>query len=65
MKGQPLIKGLLPVSCRVALKPGLLFSTMRASDSALWDLLLEPGRGQTSNVVSVVCQRKLAPTAKR
>lgn len=51
--------------CRVAVKPGLVFSAVRASDPALWDMLLEPGPGQTSNMVSVVCQRKLALTAKR
>lgn len=58
-------ESLLPVSCRVAVKPGLVFSTVRASDPALWDMLLEPGPGQTQDVVSVVCQRKLALTAKR
>lgn len=64
-QSEPLIKGLSHASCRVAVKPGLVFSAVRASDSALWDMLLEPGQGQTSNTVSVVCQRKLAPTAKR
>ncbi|XP_011615962.2 transmembrane protein 132D isoform X1 [Takifugu rubripes] len=50
---------------RVLLKSGLLFSAMRPSDPALWELLLEPGQGRSSNVVSVVCRRKLAVTAKR
>lgn len=64
-QSEPLIKGLSRASCRVAVKPGLVFSAVRASDSALWDVLLEPGWGQTSNTVSVVCLRKRAPAAKR
>lgn len=59
------IKEMFLGSCRVVLKSGLLFSAMRPSDSALWEMLLEPGQGQSSNMVSVVCQRKLAGTAKR
>lgn len=56
---------LSPVSYRVGVRPALLFSAMRASDPALWDMLLEPGQGHSSNTVSVVCQRKVALTAKR
>ena len=47
---------------RASVKTGLSFSAVRPSDSALWDIVAEPGRGAT---VSVVCQRKVAITAKR
>ncbi|XP_073334373.1 transmembrane protein 132D-like [Pagrus major] len=47
---------------RATVKTGLSFSAVRPSDSALWDIVVEPGRGAT---VSVVCQRKVAITAKR
>ncbi|XP_054468515.1 transmembrane protein 132D [Anoplopoma fimbria] len=50
---------------RVAVKAGLSFSVARPSDSALWDIVVEPGRGTTPNTISVVCQRKVAITAKR
>lgn len=48
--------------CRASVKTGLSFSAVRPSDSALWDIVAEPGRGAT---ISVVCQRKVAITAKR
>ncbi|XP_041816502.1 transmembrane protein 132C [Chelmon rostratus] len=50
---------------RATVKSGLSFSAARPSDSALWDIVVEPGRGATPNTVSVVCQRKVAVTAKR
>lgn len=53
------------VCCRGTVKSGLSFSAARPSDSALWDIVVEPGRGATPNTVSVVCQRKVAVTAKR
>ncbi|KAG7223870.1 hypothetical protein INR49_015126 [Caranx melampygus] len=40
-------------------------SAARPSDSALWDILVEPGRGASPNTVSVVCHRKVTITAKR
>lgn len=51
--------------CRAAVKMGLSFSAARPSDSALWDMVVEPGRGAAPNTVSVVCRRKVAVTAKR
>ncbi|XP_044190576.1 transmembrane protein 132C [Thunnus albacares] len=50
---------------RATMKTGLSFSAARPSDSALWDIVVEPGRGATPNTVSVVCQRKVSVTAKR
>ncbi|XP_026153655.1 transmembrane protein 132D [Mastacembelus armatus] len=50
---------------RATVRTGLSFSTARPSDSALWDIAVEPGRGVTPNTVSVVCHRKVAITAKR
>ncbi|XP_029299933.1 transmembrane protein 132C [Cottoperca gobio] len=50
---------------RAAVKSGLSFSAVRPSDSALWEIVVEPGRGATPNTVSVFCQRKVAVTAKR
>ncbi|XP_035465129.2 transmembrane protein 132D-like [Scophthalmus maximus] len=50
---------------RATVKTGLSFSAARPSDSALWDIVVEPGRGATPNSVSVVCHRKVAVTAKR
>ncbi|KAM3599251.1 uncharacterized protein V6R79_002501 [Siganus canaliculatus] len=50
---------------RATVKTGLSFNAARPSDTALWDIVTEPGRGATSNTVSFVCQRKLAVTAKR
>ncbi|XP_062290727.1 transmembrane protein 132D [Scomber scombrus] len=50
---------------RATVKTGLSFSAARPSDSALWDIVVEPGRGATPNTVSVVCQRKVTVTAKR
>ncbi|CAJ1071180.1 transmembrane protein 132C [Xyrichtys novacula] len=52
-------------SLRATVKTGLSFSAARPSDSTLWDIVVEPGRGATPNTVSVVCQRKLAVTGKR
>ncbi|XP_020493722.2 transmembrane protein 132D-like [Labrus bergylta] len=52
-------------SLRATVKSGLSFSAARPSDSTLWDIVLEPGRGVAPNSVSVFCQRKLAVTAKR
>ncbi|KAJ0057220.1 hypothetical protein NL108_002162, partial [Boleophthalmus pectinirostris] len=46
-------------------KSGLSFSAARPSDSALWDIVVEPGLGATPYTVSVFCQRKVAVTAKR
>lgn len=56
---------ILCVSCRATVKSGLSFSATQPSDSALWDIVVESGRGATPNTVSVVCQRKVAVTAKR
>ncbi|XP_037339689.2 transmembrane protein 132D [Pungitius pungitius] len=50
---------------RATVKGGLAFSVARPSDSALWDIAVEPGREATPNTVSVACQRKAAVTAKR
>ncbi|XP_034751887.1 transmembrane protein 132D [Etheostoma cragini] len=50
---------------RATVKTGLLFSGARSSDSALWDMVVEPGRGATPNTVSVVCKKKVAVTTKR
>ncbi|KAI3361849.1 hypothetical protein L3Q82_002179 [Scortum barcoo] len=50
---------------RATVKTGLSFSAARPSDPALWDMAVEPGKGGTPNTVSVVCQRKVAITAKR
>ncbi|XP_072311381.1 transmembrane protein 132D-like [Eucyclogobius newberryi] len=50
---------------RATVKSGLSFSAARPSDSALWDIVVEPGRGATPYTVSVFCQRKVAVTAKR
>ncbi|XP_034459069.1 transmembrane protein 132C [Hippoglossus hippoglossus] len=50
---------------RAAVKTGLLFSAARPSDSALWDVRVEPGRGASPSTVSVVCRRKVVTTAKR
>ncbi|KAK2819004.1 hypothetical protein Q5P01_024565 [Channa striata] len=49
---------------RATVKAGLTFSAARPSDPALWDIVVEPGRGATPNTVSVVCHRKVAVTAK-
>lgn len=51
--------------CRASLKSGLVFNAARPSDPALWDMVVEPGQGDAPNVVSVVCQRKVAVTTKR
>ncbi|XP_023125077.3 transmembrane protein 132D-like [Amphiprion ocellaris] len=50
---------------RATVKMGLSFSAARPSDSALWDIVVEPGRDATPNTVSVICNRKVAITAKR
>ncbi|KAA8584176.1 hypothetical protein FQN60_007961 [Etheostoma spectabile] len=50
---------------RATVKTGLSFSGARPSDSALWDIMVEPGRGATPNTVSVVCKKKVAVTTKR
>uniref|UniRef100_A0A3Q4HXR6 Si:dkey-1d7.3 n=1 Tax=Neolamprologus brichardi TaxID=32507 RepID=A0A3Q4HXR6_NEOBR len=50
--------------CRAAVKMGLSFSAARPSDSALWDMVVEPGRGAAPNTVSVVCRRKVAVTPR-
>ncbi|XP_061590313.1 transmembrane protein 132D isoform X2 [Cololabis saira] len=50
---------------RAAVKAGLSFSAARPSDSTLWDILVEPGRGANPNTVTVVCRRKAEVTAKR
>ncbi|XP_029025556.1 transmembrane protein 132C-like [Betta splendens] len=50
---------------RAAARTGLSFSAARPSDPALWDIVVEPGRGSAPNAVSVVCHRKVAITAKR
>ncbi|XP_028319277.1 transmembrane protein 132D [Gouania willdenowi] len=50
---------------RASVKAGLSFSAARPSDAALWDTTVEPGRGAAPNTVSVVCNRKVAITAKR
>ncbi|KAM3874370.1 transmembrane protein 132D [Diretmus argenteus] len=50
---------------RATVKKGLSFDAARSSDSAMWDIVLEPGQGATPNTVSVLCQRKAAVNAKR
>ncbi|XP_029941479.1 transmembrane protein 132D [Salarias fasciatus] len=50
---------------RATVKAGLSFSVARPSDSALWDIAVEPGRGANPSTVSVTCQKKVAVTAKR
>ncbi|XP_053734245.1 transmembrane protein 132C-like isoform X2 [Synchiropus splendidus] len=50
---------------RVMAKTGLSFSAVRPSDSALWDIAVDPTKATTPNTVSVVCQRKVTVTAKR
>ncbi|XP_033832292.2 transmembrane protein 132D [Periophthalmus magnuspinnatus] len=50
---------------RATVKSGLSFNAARPSDSALWDIVVEPGLGATPYTVSVFCQRKVAVTAKR
>ncbi|XP_051794901.1 transmembrane protein 132D-like [Acanthochromis polyacanthus] len=47
---------------RATVKMGLSFSAARPSDSAMWDIIVEPA---TPNTVSVICSRKAAITAKR
>uniref|UniRef100_G3Q063 Uncharacterized protein n=1 Tax=Gasterosteus aculeatus aculeatus TaxID=481459 RepID=G3Q063_GASAC len=46
---------------RATVKAGLAFSVARPSDSALWDIAVEPGRGATPNTVST-CAPPLALT---
>ncbi|XP_054614115.1 transmembrane protein 132D-like isoform X2 [Dunckerocampus dactyliophorus] len=50
---------------RTTVKSGLVFSAVRPSDVALWDVKAEPGRVAIPNTVSFVCRRKVAITAKR
>ncbi|XP_029372266.1 transmembrane protein 132E-like [Echeneis naucrates] len=50
---------------RATVRTGLSFSAVRPSDSALWDLSVEPSRGAYPSTVSVVSHRKVAITAKR
>nr|XP_020465413.1 transmembrane protein 132D-like [Monopterus albus] len=50
---------------RASVKTGLSFNAVRPSDSALWDIVVEPGTGVTPNTVSVVCHRKVVITTKR
>ncbi|XP_061554393.1 transmembrane protein 132D [Phycodurus eques] len=50
---------------RGTVNPGLSFSAVRPSASMLWDVKAEPGRVIIPNTVSVVCQKKVAGTAKR
>ncbi|KAI9524796.1 hypothetical protein NQZ68_014331 [Dissostichus eleginoides] len=61
----PSTSSLETFTLRATVKSGLSFSAARPSESALWDIILEPGRGATPNTVSVVCQRKVTVTAKR
>nr|XP_057912569.1 transmembrane protein 132D-like [Doryrhamphus excisus]XP_057912570.1 transmembrane protein 132D-like [Doryrhamphus excisus]XP_057912571.1 transmembrane protein 132D-like [Doryrhamphus excisus] len=49
---------------RTTAKSGLVFSTVRPSDGALWDVKVEPGRVVIPNTVSFMCRRKVL-TAKR
>ncbi|XP_070991577.1 transmembrane protein 132D-like [Oncorhynchus clarkii lewisi] len=49
---------------RATVRKGMSFSTARPSDSALWDIALESGRGG-ANTISAVCQRKTITTGKR
>ncbi|XP_071011432.1 transmembrane protein 132D-like [Oncorhynchus clarkii lewisi] len=49
---------------RATVRKGMSFSTARPSDSALWDIALEPGR-RGANTISVVCQRKTTNPGKR
>ncbi|XP_067114803.1 transmembrane protein 132D [Osmerus mordax] len=50
---------------RATVRKGLSFSRARPSDSSLWDIVLEPGKGAALNTISVVCLRKVAITGKR
>ncbi|CAB1332680.1 unnamed protein product [Coregonus sp. 'balchen'] len=52
------------VCSRATVRKGMSFSTARPSDSTLWDIALESGRGG-ANTISVVCQRKTTNTGKR
>ncbi|CDQ75959.1 unnamed protein product [Oncorhynchus mykiss] len=52
------------VCSRATVRKGMSFSTARPSDSALWDIALESGRGG-ANTISAVCQRKTTTTGKR
>ncbi|CDQ85844.1 unnamed protein product [Oncorhynchus mykiss] len=49
---------------RATVRKGMSFSTARPTDSALWDIALEPGR-RGANTISVVCQRKTTNPGKR
>ncbi|XP_055730194.1 transmembrane protein 132D-like [Salvelinus fontinalis] len=49
---------------RATVRKGMSFSTARPSDSAVWDIALEPGR-RGINTISVVCQRKTTNPRKR
>ncbi|KAK1884177.1 Transmembrane protein 132D [Dissostichus eleginoides] len=61
----PSTSSLETFTLRATVKSGLSFSAARPSESALWDIIVEPSRGATPNTVSVVCQRKVTVTAKR
>ncbi|CAL8322334.1 unnamed protein product [Lota lota] len=50
---------------RATAKMSLSFSSMRASDSSLWSVVLNPPAESADSSVSVRCQRKAALTAKR
>ncbi|XP_061913016.1 transmembrane protein 132D-like [Entelurus aequoreus] len=50
---------------RTTMKSGMAFSTLRASDSASWDVKAHPGSVGLPNTVSFVCKRKVAVTSKR
>ncbi|KAM6985088.1 transmembrane protein 132D [Aplochiton taeniatus] len=59
------VSALESFTLRATVRKGLSFSAARPSDSALWDIVLEPGRGANPSTMSVLCQRKAATTGKR
>ncbi|XP_058271649.1 transmembrane protein 132D [Hemibagrus wyckioides] len=50
---------------RVTVNRGLLFNTVRPSDTQLWGITLDAGRPGETQTVLVTCQRKSSITAKR
>ncbi|KAM9306599.1 transmembrane protein 132D-like [Pholidichthys leucotaenia] len=50
---------------RAVVKTGLTFSAAWPSDSSVWDIVVEPSRRATANMVTVKCSRKSTNTPKR
>ncbi|XP_067279423.1 transmembrane protein 132D [Pseudorasbora parva] len=50
---------------RATSRKGMSFSTARPSDTHLWDITLEPGRGSDTQTISVSCQKKSTFASKR